>query len=184
MTNKIFVGADPGKLGAISFLYPNGEIKSFAYPLLGKEYDIREFSKIFAQMSELNVHLIVEDVHAMQMVKGSGNWSLSRGKAILETLAIVYNIPHTLVHPKTWQKEMWQGIPEQRKPSTYTQRKGKVTVKKGAMLTKEMSILAVKRLFPNADLRNPNRKTDRATKPHDGVVDAILLAEYGRRKIG
>lgn len=184
MTQKTFAGADPGKSGVISFLYPNGEIKSVGYPLLGKEYDIREFAEIFAEMTKLNCHLSIEDVHAMPKVAAKSNWSLSRGKTILEVLAIVYNIPHTLVAPKTWQKEMWQGIPEQRKPSIKIERKGKIITKKGPMLTKEMSLLAVKRLFPNVDLRNPNRKTDRAEKPHDGVVDAILLAEYGRRKIG
>jgi hypothetical protein len=122
-------------------------------------------------------------VKALQKPYDSGNWSLSACKSMLQTLLIIHKIPHTLVHSKTWQKEMWQGVPEKRKPSTTVTPKGKDPyIKRGSILTKEMSLIACKRLFPEADLRSPYRKTDRAAKEHDGVVDSILMAEYCRRK--
>jgi hypothetical protein len=40
-----------------------------------------------------------------------------------------------------------------------------------------MALIAAKRLFPNQKLVFG----DRATKPHDGLIDALLLAEYARR---
>jgi hypothetical protein len=43
--------------------------------------------------------------------------------------------------------------------------------------TKAMALMAVKRLFPNQKLTFG----ERATVPHDGLVDALLMAEYSRR---
>jgi hypothetical protein len=173
-TDKIFIGIDPGKTGAISYIYPGGWIDSGTFPLIAKEYDIRSMRTIFKYIAAVNCHVVLEDVKALQKPFQAGNWNLSRGKAIIETLLIIYDIPHTLVHSKTWQKEMWQGVPQMRGPSK--------NGKKGSILTKEMSLVAVKRLFPQADLRNPDRKTDRSVKPHDGVVDSILMAGYCCRK--
>ena len=44
--------------------------------------------------------------------------------------------------------------------------------------TKAMALVAAKRLFPDAKLTFG----DKATKPHDGLVDALLMSEYGKRK--
>ena len=44
--------------------------------------------------------------------------------------------------------------------------------------TKAMALMAAKRLFPKVNLI----MTERSTTPHDGLVDALLMAEYARRK--
>jgi hypothetical protein len=176
--NKVYVGMDPGKSGAMAMIYPDGYVEIIGFPIIGKEYDLQEFQKIFLSMksdTEYKYHIIIEDVKALQGAMKAGNWSLSRGKTILEVMAACFYIPYTLVHSKTWQKEMWQGVPVQLLPiKTATGRK--------KTDTKAMSLIAAKRLFPNVDLRDPNRKTERSQKIHDGAVDAVLLAEYGRRK--
>ncbi len=43
--------------------------------------------------------------------------------------------------------------------------------------TKTKSILAASRLFPRVDLR----RTARSKVAHDGLTDALLIAEFGRR---
>ena len=172
-TNKIYVGIDPGKSGAITIL-SGDEVETIGFPLIGKDYDIKGINEIFHRISNLNCHVIIEDVKALQGLMKAGNWSLSRGKTILEVCCVCNSIPYTLVHSKTWQKEMWQGIP--------VQHKGKTAKGAPKVNTKAMSLLAAKRLFPNVDLRDPNRKTDRSVKPHDGVVDSLLLSEYGKRR--
>ena len=130
-------------------------------------------------------HVTIEDVKALQKPMQAGNWSLSRGKTILECMCSCFDIPYTLVHSKTWQKQMWQGIPEQRGPSTQVTKivKGNKTTytKKGTVETKMMSQIAAQRLFPGTDFRDPNRKTERAKSIHDGATDSVLIAEYGRR---
>lgn len=42
---------------------------------------------------------------------------------------------------------------------------------------KKTSIAAAKRLFPRANLR----RTNRCTTDHDGMAEALLMAEYARR---
>ena len=187
--NRIYVGMDPGKLGAISFLYPDEVLDSIRYPLINSEYDLRGFMDIFNNMKtdpNYSYHIIIEDVKALQKPMQAGNWSLSRGKTILECMAACYDIPYTLVHSKTWQKEMWQGVPQQFKKA-----KSKTSIKNGVKTvtkanpekdTKAMSRIAAQRLFPNAELRNPERATERGKVPDDGVCDAALMAEFGRRK--
>ena len=186
MNNKIYVGIDPGKDGAMSFLYPNGSVEVRLFPKIGTEYNVLEMTNIFKDMSidpDYKYHVIIEDVKALQRPMDAGNWELSRGKTILEVSCLAFKVPMTMVHSKTWQKEMWQGIPEQREPSkTSINKKGEKVTKQGSVLTKEMSKLAATRLFPSIDFRNPDRKTERAKSLHTGVVDSLLIAEFGRRK--
>lgn len=181
---KVFGAADPGKNGAICII-DGEEIDFKLFPKIGGEYDLKSLSEIFFNyaLKYENFHFIIEDVHKLPSPMNSGDWELSASKHILLTLVTVCQIPFTLVKPKEWQKEMWQGIPEQRKPNkTIVNKKGESITKRGAILTKEMSKMAALRLFPNLDLRDPERKTERAKSLHDGVVDALLMAEYCRRK--
>ena len=159
---KQFIGFDPGKTGH-GVMLQSGVITKFRFPLIGKEYDIQGMLDIFRGFDKDNCHIVIEDVKALQGIMKAGNWYLSRGKTILEMACACYNLPHTLVHSKTWQKEIWQGIPMMKKG--------------GKTDTKAMSLLSIKRLFPEADLR----VSDRGSVPDDGVVDALALAEYCRR---
>ena len=64
-----------------------------------------------------------------------------------------------IVHPRTWQKLILAGVPHA---------KGE---------TKSASILVAKRLFGGVSLK----RTDKCRKDCDGMSDALLLAEHGRR---
>ncbi len=66
-------------------------------------------------------------------------------------------IAHTLIPPTTWTKTMHVG-------TTKTE-------------PKEKSLQAVRRLFPGQKLTFG----EKAKKPHDGLIDALLIADYGRR---
>ena len=82
-------------------------------------------------------------------------------------------ISHTFVQPKKWQS-IWEGVPIQKVPTGKKNKKGEPMYKTD---TKATSLLAVQRLFPNIDLR----ASERCKIPHDGIVDALLMAEYCRR---
>ena len=157
------VGIDPGKSGAIVSL---GEtVEAFLFPLIGKEYDRVAFSDLIKKINPTIVS--VEDVHAMAGVAASANWSLSQGKEMVLSILSVHKIPFVLVSPKQWQSEMFQGVPVMKKPSKRND-------------TKAMALVAAKRLFPNMDLT----KSERSEKPHEGIVDALLIAEFTRRNYG
>ena len=62
-------------------------------------------------------------------------------------------IPYELVRPQKWKKHF------------------------SCTSDKNTSIEVAKRLFPNVDLR----RTPKCKGPHDGICEALLMAEYGRR---
>lgn len=80
---------------------------------------------------------------------------------ILEGLLVGLNIPYKLVPPQTWCKVMHSGIDK-------------------SIDAKKRSQIVLKREFPNLDLR----ATDRCLNPHLGMMDALLIAEYGRCDLG
>jgi hypothetical protein len=178
----IRIGIDPGKNGFIcvfntneSVEVKNGEwmplipnpLTYYSIPLINKEVDLRSLDVIFnsPEFKTDNIHCCIEDVHAIFGSAAKATFNFGWIVGVLEAMLVSYEIPYTKVKPKEWQKEMWQGIPLQKKPNGRTD-------------TKAMSLLAAKRLFPNEDLT----ATERSVKPHDGKADALLLAEYCKRK--
>lgn len=163
---KLSAAIDVGKDGAIVILDNKDIILKSVIPIIGNQIDIPEIRNILSAYKGNNIHVVVEDVHAIfgASAKATFNfgWSLGIVEGVLSGIGIAY----TKVAPKVWQKEMWQGIPPIYKAG------------KKAVDTKATSLLAAKRLFPNVDFR----KSDRASLPHDGIVDALLMAEYGKRK--
>lgn len=174
MSNKIFIGCDPGKSGHMVVLDGQTVTKK-AYKMIGKEYDLQGMLHLFSEFQGLNAHVVIEDVHAIPGSAAKATWEFSRGKTILEMCCVALKIPMTLVAPKTWQKEIWEGVPIQKKSTGERTKSGEMKEK---VLTKETTLLAISRLFPNVDLR----KSERSKNPDDGIFDSLALAEYGRRK--
>ena len=157
---KYYAGCDVGKDGAIVIINEEMEVVGkHKFPMIGDDYDIIEMNKLFSAISQESCHMVIEDVHAIGGGSAKANWSFSRGKAILEVLAITNKIPFTMVKPKEWQKLVHQGIPKQGK-------------------AKDMTLMAVKRLFPDVDLR----KNERCRKPDSGIFDALAMAYYCKVK--
>jgi hypothetical protein len=160
----IYLGIDPGKGGALAALNNAGEIMhAVTTPVVHghgsrDEYDlvaIREWLRAAPQP----VFVTVEKGQPMPpTVPGGSVANFARGVARgWEWMLVALEIPYQLVAPRTWQAVMHAGTP--------------------GTDTKQRSILAAQRLFPRVRLQH----SDRATKPHDGIAEALLLAEYGRR---
>jgi len=81
----------------------------------------------------------------------------------LVTLLKLENRRYQTVLPKMWQKEFWT------RPKM---------AKKERFDTKAAAFAAAIKLWPMADFT----ATERSTTPHDGIVDALLIAEWARRK--
>lgn len=162
----IRIGIDPGKNGFICY-FLDEHIRYISIPLINKEVDIHKLNDELLLLGIFSdAHCVIEDVHAILGSSAKATFNFGWIVGILEAFLVAYQIPYTKVKPKEWQKEMHQGIPKISKQG------------KHGTDTKAMSLLAAKRLFPNEDLT----ATERSVKPHDGKVDALLLAEYCRRK--
>jgi hypothetical protein len=171
-----YIGIDPGKNGAIfqHMHTETGELPVFgqiAYKmpvLVGKgrkQYDLREISKLVDQIKRWDGFVTIERTQPLPpMIKGKPMGSIAnfeRGQSmgwlwLFEALGIRYEA----VSAQRWQKEMLADIP-------------------GAD-TKQRALVAARRLWPNADWMIPKG----CRKPHDGIIDAALICEYGRRRHG
>ena len=75
------------------------------------------------------------------------------------------------VTPRTWQKSIWH------EADRVMRAKQDRKTKEGNTDTKKTSLNAAKRLFPTVNFIPKGKKV-----PKDGLYDAALIAEYGRRE--
>ena len=95
----------------------------------------------------------LEHVHAMPKQGVSSTFNFGMNFGFIQGVLKAYEIPYELVTPQKWKKEF------------------------SCTSDKNTSIEVCKRLFPNVNLK----ATDRCKKDHDGMAEALLIAEYGRR---
>ena len=155
----IVCGVDPGKDGAIAFVSPAGAVLH-AMPTIESakgraEYDVPRI----AELLHAAEHVFIEKLQPLPMKHGGSiaNYQRGMGLGLLVGICTAKRIAFTLVRPQDWQKAMHAGTSGED--------------------TKQRSIVAAQRLFPDVDLR----RTERCKGPHDGKADALLIAEFGRR---
>jgi len=164
-----YIGIDPGKSGFTAAMLKDG-IEFYLTPtiLVGKSkraYDANEMYKILNGIFTVSNGKIIENrfltIEKQQSMPGQGvasTFTTGFGYGLWVGIITALQIPHIIVHPRTWKKEMLRDIPG-------TDPKGR-------------SIIAAQRLFPNIDFK----RTPRCKGPDHNKVEALLLAEYGRRK--
>lgn len=97
----------------------------------------------------------LERVNAMPGQGVTSMFKFGENYGFIQGLLTAYSIPYELVTPQKWKREF------------------QVTGDKNS------SIAVCKRLFPGVSLR----RTDRCKKDHDGMAEALLMAEYARRRL-
>ena len=95
----------------------------------------------------------LEHVHAMPKQGVSSTFNFGMNFGFIQGVLKAYEIPYELVTPQKWKKEF------------------------SCTSDKNTSIEVCKRLFPGVKLK----ATERCRKDHDGIAEALLIAEYGRR---
>jgi hypothetical protein len=158
---KTYIGIDIGLNGAISIMYADGHIESAPMPVIGKVIDIHTLKYIINRKDAV---VVFEDLGVIFGTSKATAFSMGYQVGILEALCVSLNLPYHKVKAKVWQKDMFQGVPE--------------LTKSGKRDTKGMALVACQRMFPTLKLTFG----ERAIKPHDGLVDAVLIAAYGKRK--
>lgn len=171
---KIIIGIDTGLDGGIAILCPHKDPIVLVTPVLDikcagktkkgnnktkREYFINEIVSILKPYADRNdVHAFVEKAGCMPSQSAQSGFQTGRGFGMLEGIIAALGIPITTPLPQQWQKVM---IPGQ------------------AGQTKARSISVAVRMFPKTNFK----KSDRCTTYHDGMTDAVLIAEWGRREL-
>lgn len=127
------------------------------HEILVMAWDDKEFVKAMAASvgNDYNyVTAFVEKVSAMPKQGVTSMFNFGKSAGFIEGVLAGLAIPYQLITPKTWKKEFGLGS------------------------DKAESIKVCERLFPNISLF----RTDKCKKKHDGMAEALLIAEYCRRR--
>lgn len=176
---KTVVGIDGGHKGGIAVTSRDGETKAYPMPILklpkGRKgtktvYDKKAivdlFNKVIEQsMGFNNILVLLEQAQAFSGQGGVSNFSTGYCYGFMEGVLTALKLPYELVHSKTWQKDLFKGktIPKSDKRAD----------RKKAI--KNVSYEVASKLFPGIELRGPQGGL------RDGLCDALLIMEYGRR---
>lgn len=170
---KKYIGIDVGNKGFISVI----EDWEFRFCSIEDSDNLSLSKFLLDETLGQNAAVVIEDVHAIYGSSAKGTFNFGFIKGFLIGLLVAHKIPYTLVQPKEWQGYIWTNADMVVSNNKITQKNGKV-VNRRETDTKATSINAAQRLFPSVDFR----KSDRCKKIDDNKVDALLMAEYARRK--
>ena len=148
----IYIGIDPGKDGAIAIIPEND--------MYLNDIKIYHFEDDYIQIiKEIHNHCsqcicYMERVHALPGNGVKQAFAFGENYGYIRGILESFLIPYQTVPPQTWKKEF------------------------SLDSDKQHSIQCAKQLFPGVDLK----RTQRCKTEHDGKAEALLLAEYARRK--
>ena len=106
-------------------------------------------------LADYPVKCCLEKVSAMPGQGVVSMFNFGHNLGFIEGVLQSNSIPYQLVPPQTWKKEF------------------------SLSSEKAKSIEVCQKLFPKANLL----ATERSRKPSDGIAEAVLMAEYARRKL-
>lgn len=118
-------------------------------------FDLEEYRIMLQNALGEECRCCLERVNAMPGQGVTSMFKFGENFGFIQGLLTAYAIPYELVLPRKWKKEF------------------QITGDKNT------SIEVCKRLFPNVSLR----RTDRCKKDSSDFAEALLMAEYARRKM-
>lgn len=171
---KTYIGIDIGLKGAIVEIDTNSNTKTYHnMPVKNGEIDPEGIYQLLQHIQQTsltrykqNPIVLFERLGVIFKSSKATAFSMGRQAGIIEGFVVGLGLPHHIIPPKIWQKEMFNGIIMPKKST-------------GSNDTKAAALIAARRLYPGEEFKISTRKD---SKDHDGIVDALLLCEYAKRK--
>jgi crossover junction endodeoxyribonuclease RuvC len=152
------VAFDPGLRGAIASIDDAGTLDVVPMPLAAGEMHPGVLASYLVSLNKKIDHVFIEACQAMPKQGVSSMFKYGMGYGMIQGVTAALSLPYTCVKPRDWQRDMHRGTD-------------------ASSDAKSRSLFAAYNLFPNQDwLASP-----RCKKPHDGSVDASLIALWGYR---
>ncbi len=157
---RLTVGIDPGLRGGVAALDVAGAVVGlWPMPVAGGEVHAAGLADLLRSLRCLDSHqdigrVCLEKVSAMPKQGVSSTFRFGTGWGMVRGVCAALAIPVVLVPPTVWKKQVLLGLPHD---------------KAGAV-----QFCASR--WPTADLVLPGCRV-----PHDGLADALCLADYARR---
>jgi len=159
----MIIGIDPGLTGGM-VLYNDTllEVEDYLkFSKLGSIFNVNEMVETIKNWRHGAIikMVVIEQVSSrpMQGVASVFKFGMTYGMQI--GVISTNKLPLTFINPTRWTKEIHQGI-------------------KTTLDPKEKSQVAMSQLFPTVDWKGP-----RSGKQHEGLMDALLIAEFWRRSV-
>ena len=118
-------------------------------------YDDKEFVEFMNSICDRKAVACVEQIGAMPGQGVTSMFNFGKSAGFIEGVLQALEIRYQLVRPQVWKKEF------------------------GLNGNKQKSIEVCRKLFPDVSLL----PTSRCKKSHDGMAEALLMAEYARRRM-
>lgn len=158
MREKFYIGVDPGAKGYLCATFNGG----YTYAPLADHVQLRQLLAGIVETG-CEVVAVVENVHALPRQGLSSTFTFGYNAGWITGVLWGFGIPTCTVTPNKWQRAMWES-------------RDKVTAN-GKVDPKKTSLAAATRLHPTFDFR----RSERAKKPDDNIVDATLICDYAKR---
>ena len=157
----VILGIDPGLDGAVAVIGPAG-VQAHLVPTLAASRGGKRRFDVAAMLALMEAHpvelAVIEAVGPMPRQGVAGVFRFGEGYGLWLGLLAALRVPHRAVRPQAWKK----------------------VVLAGTARDKAAAIEFARRRFPRVSLL----ATPRSRVPHDGLADALALAEYGRLALG
>ena len=151
---KIYLGIDPGSDGGIAMITISDKEIVTVWPYSNEK--LVEICFAISDISgEVKVTTCLEKVGAMPGQGVTSMFNFGKNVGFIEGVLSANYIPYQTVPPQKWKKEY------------------------SISSDKNKSVEVCKKLFPNVNLK----RTDKCKKDHDGMAEALLMAEYARRNL-
>jgi crossover junction endodeoxyribonuclease RuvC len=156
---RLTVGIDPGLRGGVAALDTAGTIVGlWPMPVAGGEVHAAGLADLLRSLRCLDNHqdvgrVYLEKVSSMPKQGVSSTFKFGTGWGMVRGVCAALGIPVVLVMPTQWKKQVLLGLPHD----------------------KDGAVQFCTSRWPQTDLVPPGCRV-----PHDGLADALCLAEYGR----
>lgn len=155
---KVVLGIDPGLKGGLCVLSKeHGLLELKPMPVIGRDINTAELREMIKRARfDFGAEVaVIEKVHSMPGQGLSSTFTFGKGYGILIGQVSMLGMDFELVSPQKWQSIFHN--------------------KENSKTPKQRSLEAAEKLFPLEDFL----ASDRSRVPHDGLVDAALIAQWG-----
>lgn len=150
MTSTIYAALDPGRLGAIAFIYPDGRVVIEDMPTA--EEVVKRIGSIWSDTEDYRV--AIEDVHPLPGQSCTATFSYGQNVMLAKMLGMCYNMHPVMVSPMKWKKFYGLKRAEDESKAAFKRR----------------SVDLARELYPSA--------ADLLKYSKDGRAEALLIAHW------
>lgn len=150
---RFYIGIDPGAKGGIAFIDMTQEPFAVGCAPFGREDLMQVCIRAAGSTNLQEVVCCLEKVGAMPGQGVVSMFSFGENVGYIKGVLEAFGIPYQEVSPRKWKNAF------------------------GLSSDKSSSAIVCQQLFPGVSLL----PTARSRKPHDGMAEALLMAEYAKR---